>query len=134
MRIVDFYYYKKVKRKNDLPDFGIEMTRILLHGLEKRLRNETIRFIVGVDTEPEYASNAICYIRTESEFQDGSKEKHAEFWLSLKELDQLGTLLLLASKFWGETLRGGAKYSEEKIRNLKRFWKVLLDSWPEPIV
>jgi hypothetical protein len=111
----------------------MRMSRILLHKLEKNLGNKTIRFIAGVDTTPEYTRNAIFYIRTESEYQDGYKKKHEEFWLSLKELDQLGTLLLLASKFWGETLRSGTKYSEEKIRNLKQFWKVLLDSWPEPI-
>jgi len=110
------------------------MTKLLLHKLEKRLKNKTIKFIAGVDTEPDYSPNAIFYIRTESEYQDGSTKRHEEFWLSLKELDQLGTLLLLASKFWGETLRSGAKYSEEKVSDLKRFWKVLLDSWPEPIV
>ena len=110
------------------------MTRILLHKLEKRLRNKIIRFIAGVDTEPECTPNAIFYLRTESEYQDGTTKEHEEFWLSLKELDQLGFLLLLASKFWGETLRSGTSYSEEKVRDLKQFWKVLLDSWPEPTV
>jgi len=107
------------------------MTRILVHKLEKRIGEKTIRLIAGIDTAPETTRNAIFYIRTETEYTYQNKKKHEEFWLSLKELEQFGMLLLISSKFWGETLRSGSRYTEERIMNLKEFWKGLLDSWPE---
>jgi len=110
------------------------VTRILVHKLEKELGEKTIRLIAGIDTAPENRPNAIFYIRTETEYQFQKKKMHEEFWLSLKELEQLGMLLLISSKFWGETLRSGSRYSEEKIMSLKGFWRQLLESWPEPLI
>jgi len=110
------------------------MTRILVHKLEKTFGETTIRLIAGIDTMPKGASNPIFYLRTETEYESRRKREHEEFWLSLKELEQLGMLLLISSKFWGETLRSKSKYTEEKIDRLKKFWKQLCAYWPEPIV
>ncbi|MDH5770163.1 MAG: hypothetical protein OEZ25_02585 [Candidatus Bathyarchaeota archaeon] len=117
------------------------MTRILIQKFEKEIkekfanevRKKTMRLIGGVDTAPGNAPNAIFYLRTESQYKLGGKKKHEEFWLSLKELEQLGMLLLVSSKFWGERLESGTKYGKKKIRRLKEFWKELLEYWPEPI-
>jgi len=104
----------------------------MIQKFEKEIRSKTIRLIVGVDTSPPDTSNAICYLRTESQYKWGGKKKHEEFWLSLKEFEQLGTFLLIASKFWGEKLVSGSEYGEEKIRQLKKFWEKLLEYWPQP--
>ena len=110
------------------------MVRIMIQKFEKEIEDKKIRLIIGVDTSPVDAPNAICYLRTESQYKRSDAKRHEEFWLSLKEFEQLGMFLLIASKFWGEKQKGGSIYGEKKIRRLKKFWEELRDYWPQPSI
>jgi hypothetical protein len=92
------------------------------------------KIIVGIDFNHPAAHNEIGYIRfadTENRRPDGvPKTVRRELWLSLEDLDKLGTLLILFSRYWAKTRRK-TRESEKEAQAFIKFWKMLRSEWPK---
>lgn len=74
---------------------------------------------VKVDLRPEEEGNILWYLASKTKTGRWSK-----FYLKLEEMEELGLLFLLLSKFCAETMWMNRK-SFSKIRNFQRVWKHL---------
>lgn len=74
---------------------------------------------VRVHLRPKEEGNIVWYLSTKTESGHWSK-----FYLKLEEMEELGFLFLLLSKFCRETMRMD-KESYAKIQNLKKVWENL---------
>jgi hypothetical protein len=91
------------------------------------------KVIVGIDLDHHFAHNLIGYLRfadTKNKNERGiSKTVGRELWLTLEDMDKLGTLLVLYSRFWAKTRHKGQQ-SRNEARAFARFWKILRREWP----
>jgi len=74
---------------------------------------------VRVYFRPEEKGNILWYLSTRTESGHWSK-----FYLKLEEMEELGLLFLLLSKFCGETMQMN-RDSFTKIQNFKKVWEHL---------
>ncbi len=101
------------------------MTRVEIEHLEAHPKKYDIHFIVGVDSNPEDARNAMFYIRMKSFRKEEERHDFArEIWLSCDDMEKLSELLIYASKYWDRhTLRKGTNRTKRDIDRFNRVWE-----------
>lgn len=105
------------------------VARKLVQEFAKETEKHKIRLIAGIHPEPPKASNAIFYVRMESEDKDTGETCFVEpIWLTLNEMVKLSVLMTLASKFWAERLEKGSSYSQKRIKTFVHAWNQMSDT------
>lgn len=92
------------------------------------------RFVVGIDFNHARAHNTMGYIRL-ADYSQKKKGRHPsvgrdQIWLSLKDFDRLGTLMILYARIFAKTHPKGKEWQGEAMKFVE-FWRKLRNEWPE---
>ena len=92
------------------------------------------RFVVGIDFGHARAHNTMGYIRL-ADYSKYINGRHPsvgrdEIWLSLKDFDRIGTLMILYARIFARTHPKGKSWRSEAMKFVE-FWRKLRNEWPE---